>query len=76
MSHLTSAVGVAEPVFLAELGLPADHPMVKIVRAVVGAAIGEYLNTVPSIGVTQEHHQDFMRYVRAMITAAQAPKAG
>jgi len=73
-AHLAEVISVAGPAFLTELGLPADHAMVKIAGAAVGAAIGEYLSTVPATGVSKENHQEFMRYLRAIVTAAQARK--
>lgn len=70
-THLAESTRVSGPALVAEVGLPADDPMVKVVCAAVGAVLAEYMGTALASGTAQERHQSFMRYLRAIIAAAQ-----
>lgn len=70
-THLTEAAGIGRPALVAEIGLPSDDPMVRIVGAAVSAAITEYFATAITSGAAQNVvHQSFTRYLRAIVTAA------
>jgi AcrR family transcriptional regulator len=66
-AHVSEAAGRAGDAFVAELGLTADHPMVKIVGAAIGASISEYLSARL---LSEDSQREFMRYIRAIIAAA------
>jgi AcrR family transcriptional regulator len=69
-THLTEAARVSGPALVAEAGLPPDDPMVQIVGAAVGAVLTEYLATALASGAAKDLHHSFMRYLRAIVTAA------
>jgi AcrR family transcriptional regulator len=53
-----------------EVGLPADHPLVVVIGAAVGAAIGEYCTVVLHAEDGPELHTAFMRMLRALVRSA------
>jgi hypothetical protein len=58
------------PALMAELGLAPDDPLTAIAIATASAAVSEYVPTALKNGVPQNAHQQFMRYLRAIISAA------
>jgi AcrR family transcriptional regulator len=58
------------PALMAELGLAPDDPLTAIAIAAASAAVSEYVPTALKNGVPQNAHQQFMRYLRAIISAA------
>ena len=69
-THMADAGRFAGPALMAELGLAADDPLTAVATAAVRAAVSEYVTTALKTGVPHEAHQQFMRYLRAIISAA------
>ncbi|MCM3885585.1 TetR/AcrR family transcriptional regulator [Frankia sp. R82] len=69
-SHVMEAAGLTRPALVAQLGLAADNPLVAIVYAAVSAAIIEYIAAVLASGGARGTHDQFIRYLRALIGAA------
>jgi hypothetical protein len=70
-AHTSEVTRLAEPALLAEMGLAPGDPMVAIISAAIGAVIPQYVETTLRAGTAPDLHQSFMRYLRAIITAAQ-----
>ncbi|MEU9875558.1 TetR/AcrR family transcriptional regulator [Streptomyces phaeochromogenes] len=70
-AHMAEVSRVAHLALLAEMGLPDDDPLATIATTAVGAALTEYVITALRAGVPQDLHESFMRYLRAIIRAAQ-----
>jgi hypothetical protein len=56
----------------AEVGRPADDPVMAVCRATATAAVGAYLAVLGQEGVSEQFHQTFMAYLRSVIDAARA----
>ena len=69
-TYIAESARVAMPVFVAQLGLAPDDPLVPIVGAAVSGALTAYVATAQRSTVAPEVHQSFMRYLRAIIEAA------
>lgn len=69
-THIAEAADVGGAALRAETGLTAADPMLDVVGAAVGAAIVEYLTTALRSTTTPGHHDSFIRYLQAIITAA------
>ncbi len=69
------AAETARPALIAELRLPADHPLVAILIAAIGGAINEYVSTISTAGTTGADLHEFIGFLRCVIAAAQpAPR--
>ena len=71
-AHMADAARLAGPALLAELGLAPDDPLTAVATATVSAAVSEYVTSALKSGVPQQAHQRFIRYLRAIISAAHA----
>jgi AcrR family transcriptional regulator len=69
-SRLAEVMQVGEAALRRQLGLPADDPILHVVEAAVGAAIGEYLARLAHGGPVAARQQQLMRVLRAMVAAA------
>ncbi len=69
-SHWADAARFSGPALATELGLAPDDPLTAVAMAAVGAAVGAYVPVALKNGVPQEAHESFMRYLRAVISAA------
>ncbi|MCK9925334.1 TetR/AcrR family transcriptional regulator [Frankia sp. AgPm24] len=69
-AHIMEATGLSTPALVAQLGLAADDPLIAIVYAAVSSAITEYIASVLTSGGTRVMHDQFVRYLRAVIGAA------
>ena len=70
-TRVSDAAQVGGSALIAEIGLAAGDPMVPIVGAAVGGALTAYLGTTMRSGPVSGLHEPFMRYLRAIIAAAQ-----
>ena len=68
-THIAEAADVGGAALRAETGLGAGDPMLDVVGAAVGAAIVEYLTTALRSAAGPRHHDAFIRYLQAIITA-------
>jgi len=69
-THWADAARFSGPALVTELGLAPDDPFTDVATATVGAAVGAYVPIALKNGVPREEHQLFMRYLRAVISAA------
>ncbi len=69
-AHVARAFEVATAALVAEVGRPADHPVMAVCAAAVPAAVGAYLAVLAQGGVYEEFHRSFMAYLRFIIDAA------
>lgn len=69
-SYIMEAAGLSRPMLVAQLGLSAANPLSAVVYAAVSAAITEYVASVLISGVTRDTHDQFICYLRALISAA------
>jgi AcrR family transcriptional regulator len=71
-AHVARALDVAVAALAAEVGRPADDPVMAVCGATSAAAVGAYLAILAQRGASEEFHQSFMAYLRAMVDAARA----
>jgi AcrR family transcriptional regulator len=70
-NHVTEAATALQPAFVAEVGRPPEHWMVKVAGGAIKGAVGEYLSVAWSGQATPEAHDELVHYLRAIIGAAQ-----
>lgn len=69
-ARVTQAFQVGIAALVAEVGRPAEEPMMAVCCTVVPAALAAYLALVAESGTTDELRQSFMTYLRVVIDAA------
>lgn len=69
-AHVAEAVEVSGAALADYIGLPADHPMVRIGGAALGGTLSAYLDGMADGRPTDELHQSVMTYLRALLDAA------
>ena len=69
-AHVAEAARLGNAATAAELALPADHPMVAVANAAIGATLGSYLSALAEHGASPELHRSIMTFLRGLIEAA------
>jgi AcrR family transcriptional regulator len=69
-AHVTRAFEVGAAALVAEVGRPADDPMMAVCITAVPACLAAYLGILAEGGVTGEFRLAFMAYLRAITDAA------
>ncbi|MFC1411550.1 TetR/AcrR family transcriptional regulator [Streptacidiphilus sp. N1-12] len=69
-THMADVGRLSGSALMAELGLAPEDPLTAVANAAVSAAVGDYVMVALKNGVPREPHQQFMRYLRAIIGAA------
>jgi AcrR family transcriptional regulator len=68
--RVTEAAGVVFSALFAEMAIDRDSPMAAIASAAASAALAAYLTVGLSPGADPGLHDDFMRYLRAIVAGA------
>jgi len=69
-ARLTEATQAANAALLAQVGLPADHPMFELCTAAVQAVIATHFTSFTTRTPSAERHEAVIVYLRAIIDAA------
>jgi AcrR family transcriptional regulator len=69
-AHVAQAFEVAMAALVAEVGRPADHPLMVICSASVTGAVAAGLALLTENAASEEFHRQFMAYMRSIIDAA------
>jgi AcrR family transcriptional regulator len=75
-AHVTRAFEVGIAALVAEVGRPADDPMMVVCSTTVPACLAAYLHTRAEGVATTEFRQAFMAYLRAITDAARPGREG